>query len=164
MAWFRKEKRPAPMSENPLRGMVFNVSAEELGLTASSHPSPIWGLVMELGLAKGVATLVALADGTTSLYFSSGGGILGAGEHSRVREASTAWLALAAEHLSLFQLTTDTAPPRAGRVVLYAKSFQGLLRLEASEMELGEHRHPAAPLFHAGQAVITTIRELREQN
>ena len=165
MAWFRKEKRPsAPVSENPLRAMVFNVTAEEIGLTFTSHPSPVWGLIMELGLASGVTTLVALADGTTSLYFSSGGGIIGAGENSRVRDAAAAWLAMAAEHLTLFQLTADTAPPAPGRVVLYAKSFRGLQRLEAGEVELATHQHPAAPLFHAGQAVLTTIRELQEQN
>ena len=164
MAWFRKAKRSAPVSENPLRAMMFNAAPEELGLDAASHPSPIWGLVMEQSHTHGVSTLVAFADGTTSLYFSSGGGIIGAGEHPRVREASTEWLAIAVEHLALFELTTDTTAPSPGRVVLYARTFPGLRRLEASEAELAGRRHPAAPLFRAGHAVITAIRELREHN
>ena len=43
---------------------------------------------------ESVASLVSIADGTTSLYFSNGGGIIGAGQHQKVRDASARLIAL----------------------------------------------------------------------
>jgi hypothetical protein len=36
--------------------------------------APVWGILMETGYSEATATLLALGDGTTSLYLSSGGG------------------------------------------------------------------------------------------
>jgi len=50
--------------------------------TAASHgidpKLPVWGVLMEEGLEGGhYYTLVALADGSGSIYFSTGGGVIG---------------------------------------------------------------------------------------
>ena len=71
-----------------LRNMVFNLNPKDIGLSKGSFGHPVWGMVMETGFTEGSFTLVAIADGTTSLYFSNGGGIIGGGEHEAVREAS----------------------------------------------------------------------------
>ena len=52
-----------------------------------------WGAVMETGYPNGVASLVCLRDGTTSLYTSTGGGIIGGGAHDPVVRANHALLA-----------------------------------------------------------------------
>ena len=50
--------------------------------TAVTDPDDVQCVVMDWNLGgQSVATLVAFADGTTSLYLSSGGGFLGAGTH-----------------------------------------------------------------------------------
>jgi hypothetical protein len=41
-------------------------------------------VVMDWNIGSGVATLVAFRDGTTSIYLSSGGGVIGAGAHESV--------------------------------------------------------------------------------
>src|SRR5688572_16670054 len=48
----------------------------------------IRAVVFDWGMGNGSATLVAFDDGTTSLYFSGGGGIIGAGAHDAVRRAA----------------------------------------------------------------------------
>ncbi|MHB8971456.1 MAG: hypothetical protein ACYC3X_09105 [Pirellulaceae bacterium] len=46
------------------------------------------------------ATDCRIADGTTSLYLSSGGGIIGAGEHDSVRSPASALLRLTQQYAS----------------------------------------------------------------
>jgi hypothetical protein len=70
-----------------LRERALAVAALELGLAPTAARPRVWGVVMETGHAEGGATLVVFAEGTTSLYFSNGGGIIGAGEHAIVRTA-----------------------------------------------------------------------------
>ena len=71
-----------------LREMVFSAKSEDLGLKAPPDGPAVWGLVMETGYPEAVMTLVALGDGTVSIYFSNGGGIIGLGEHPGPRQAS----------------------------------------------------------------------------
>lgn len=55
----------------------------------------VWGILMETGYPQGIATLVSLADGTTSLYFSNGDGMIGGGQHANIAQASKAFVAAA---------------------------------------------------------------------
>ncbi len=48
---------------------------------------------METGYREAVATLVGVVDGTSSLYFSNGGGFIGAGSHAAVAEANRTFVA-----------------------------------------------------------------------
>jgi hypothetical protein len=114
---------------------------------------------METAYPTAVASLVTIADGTTSLYFSTGGGVIGAGQRAPVRAASAAFIAATDAHLGAFASTTDHPLPDVGRVRFYARTFDGLLTAEAGEQELGQNRHPLSRLFHLGHAVIAAVRE-----
>ncbi|HSM50352.1 MAG TPA: hypothetical protein VLA75_03020 [Thermoanaerobaculia bacterium] len=140
--------------------MVLGLAPGEIGLSPESYPGKVWGVVMETGLEGGFYTLVAMADGSTSLYFSTGGGILGGGEHERVREASRELLAVADRLASAAAPAAGTAPPGTGFTQFFLLTFEGLLSYSAPEVELGEQRDPLAPLFHAGHAVITQLRHV----
>src|SRR6266496_5608660 len=71
-----------------LRGQLLEVDPAELGLSPSPRLPRIWAMLMEMGLDTGTASLVAVADGTTSLHLSTGGGVIGGGEHQAVRRVS----------------------------------------------------------------------------
>lgn len=118
---------------------------------------------METGRESGVASLVAFVDGTTSLYLSSGGGVIGAGGHEKVRSASETFLAEAETMLPLLTRATETPLPQTGRVRFYVHAIDGLLTAEADEEDLGHGRHPLSRLFHAGHAVITPILSTTEE-
>ncbi|MGZ4663875.1 MAG: hypothetical protein ACXV5Q_02175 [Frankiaceae bacterium] len=104
--------------------------------------------------------LVALGDGTTSLYTSSALGVIGAGSHPAVRRASEALLATVGSELGLFSPTTTTDLPRAGQVAFRALTFGGHVAVVASENDLGHGRHAASPVFHAAHAVISELRRV----
>jgi len=120
--------------------------------------APILALLMETGYPEAVATLVAVVDGTSSLYFSNGGGFIGAGTHAAVAEASGRWLETGREFLPELSVITDPPLPTEGMTQFVAVTPEGLRGVVAVEEELGEGQHGLSPLFYAGQDVITQIR------
>lgn len=145
-----------------LRKQALSVRASDLGLEPGG--AQVWGALMETGFPKAVVTLVSFAEGTTSLYFSTGGGTIGAGAHASVRAAAERFLAAAHEHLGHFSAAREHPLPAEGRVRFYVHTFHGLLTADRDEQDLGYQRDPLAPVFHAGHAVITAIRELDESS
>ncbi|HET9252498.1 MAG TPA: hypothetical protein VFP58_10325 [Candidatus Eisenbacteria bacterium] len=142
-----------------LRDLALRVSASDLELEPTEERPHVWGAIMELGYPTGIATLMTLAEGTTSLYFSNGGGVIGAGEHEAVREAGEMFLDAVQAQLSGFQSVNETPTPRIGRVRLYVRTFDGTLGIEAHEDDLASDLHPLSPVFQAAHAVIAAIRE-----
>ena len=56
-----------------LRDKLLTSSAKDVGLSGADAKAKVWGVLMEVALSNGVATLVSLRDGTASLYTSTGG-------------------------------------------------------------------------------------------
>jgi len=144
-----------------LREQILGLDPAEAGITAAPE-SGLWGGLMEMGLDNGTATLVALADGTTSLYFSTGGGVIGGGFRPPVAEATRSFLASLDAHLADLVPDASTELPAAGRTALVALTRGGRLRAEAAEDDLGYGRHPLSPVFLAAHDVITELRILQE--
>lgn len=145
-----------------LRRMVLNLDPAEAGIAPSSDYPRVWGALMETGYSEGVATLVALADGTTSLYTSSGFGMIGGGAHASVVAANQAFLSAVEAHLDQLAASGDTAMPAEGWVTLRALTYTGQRATEALEDDLGYGRHELSPVFHAGHDVITQLRLIDE--
>jgi len=141
-----------------LRDQVFQLKPDAIG-QVDTAPSTVLAVLMETGYPEAVATLVGVADGTASLYFSNGGGIIGGGEHVSVRKVCGEYLTLAQDFVSKSNIT-DTFPlPKQGYVRCYLVTRGGVYTFEAAEDDLGYERHPCAPLFHKGHELITAIRE-----
>jgi hypothetical protein len=113
---------------------------------------------MEIGKPEATATIVAIADGTVSMYLSSGAGVIGAGEHAAVRGAADVFRTVVAENRNLLERTGVFAPPDVGEVRFHARIGDDRLTGAASESALRTGRHPLAPLYAAGQDVLTEIR------
>lgn len=142
-----------------LRTHALTITAAELRLAPTSQLPHVWGVVMELGLpTKAVASLVTFAEGSTSLYFSNGGAIIGSGQHPPVRAASQAMLAAAETHLRHFAPASGTPKPAPGRVRFYIRTFEGMRTADVSDADLLARRHPLSEVYHAGRMVIETVR------
>jgi hypothetical protein len=159
--WNRKSKPPSDyrtaVAYDGLRSQVLALDPAQVGLTPSEF-GPVWGLLMETGYPEAVATLVALGDGTVSLYFSNGGGIIGVGGHEGPRQACRELLAFAPAFLDKVERAAEHPLPAQGRTRFSLLTFNGVFAAEATENDLGENRHPLSPLFYKAQAVITQAR------
>jgi hypothetical protein len=161
----RRDREPARRAENPfpgLRNQILTLDPLSVGLDAD-RTGPIWGAMVETGIDRDVATLVCLADGTTSLYTSSGWGIIGGGAHEAVVAATQTFLATFADFLPDLTLEEEPALPGKGQVVLRALTHQGRFAFGAPEADLGHGRSPLSPAFHAAHAVITELRLINEE-
>lgn len=147
-----------------LRNMVFQLDPKEIGLTKEGFGHPVWGMVMETGFDEGSFSLIVMADGTTSLYFSSGGGIIGGGEHAKVRKASENFLTGAQHYYEQATIVTDFPTPTNGKVHFYFLCFDGHRLYSASEEQLGGGKDELASLFFAAHAVITDLRKIEKSS
>jgi hypothetical protein len=121
-----------------------------------------WGgaavALMEIGLHKGTASIVAIADGTVSMYVSTGGGVIGAGGHVAVRSVAERFRSIAAESRNELRRTDDFPPPASGEVRFQVRTIDGDYSGAAPEAALRAGRHPLAALYRAGQDLLTEIR------
>ncbi|MDX1548402.1 MAG: hypothetical protein R3247_15495 [Rhodothermales bacterium] len=154
---------PTPVPEpvetiRDLRSMILNLSAEEAGIAPTPALPTVWGVVLDIGYPEGLATLVSLADGTTSLYLGHGGGYIGMGAHDSVREAGERLLKQAEASEVAFEPPSDVALPHVGQVRFYVLTHSGVVAAGAREADLRAGIGPLADLYAAAHAVITEIR------
>lgn len=166
--WRKNRSDPSPAETYlGLRRGVLDLDPAAVGIAASAQLPQVWGLLVDLGRPDGVATLLGLADGTTSLYVSAGGGIIGGGGHPRVAARTLELLRVTQRLLPELPAATGAeapgvALPAAGRVTLHALTYGGVHSVEADENDLGHGRHPLSPVFHAAHDVITELRLIDE--
>jgi hypothetical protein len=151
------------MTDNPyeqLRSTALSVEPGSIGITPTGDLPHVFGVVMDIGMDRGTATLVAFADGAVSLYYSSGGGIIGAGQHEQVRSSAHRLLAIANSDLASFSLSLPDALPQDQFTQLTLRSFDGALRATALSSDFGYDRVPGGLVFRAAHDVISQLREL----
>jgi hypothetical protein len=143
-----------------LRKQALEMSPASIdGAVRSDNIRP-WGILMEIGYPQGVATLVSFATGDASLYFSTGGGVLGGIAQESVGSAARRFVSMAQHHAGLMETATSFPLPDPGKVKFYALVREGALTAEAGEQQLGRGKSDLSPLFYAGQDVITELRIL----
>ena len=142
-----------------LRSMVMSIPAEEVSMPEDAE---VFGVIMDTTYPNGTATLVALADGTVSLYTSTGGGVIGGGAHEQIASAGKQLIAAAQSYVAEFERDRPDDLPPVGWTLITARTKSGPLRVTAPEEDFGYRRHPASPVFHAAHAVISELRMLEE--
>ena len=167
--WFRKSKPKAESKPDPtqvmrdLREAAFARHAAEVGLSPGPGHERVWSVIVDMGYPGATVTLLVGADGTTSMYFSSGGGFIGAGEHPHIRDVSQRLISRVDAHLNDFAATTNHSVPALAQARVYARTFDDLRVAEAPLEMMGRSGHPLSPVLNAANDVITAIRELAEQ-
>ena|SRR5437660_7716994 len=166
MPWFKKRSNtPARVATDKspngvysgLRTQALTTNRTEVGI-ALTTAGPAWGTLMETGYDGVTVTLFALSDGTTSLYFSNGGGVIGGQAHEAVRRANEAFLNQANHSLQHLARSERYPIPEPAHTVFYVLTDSGILTGGALENDLGYGRHALSPLFHVGHEVISQLR------
>jgi hypothetical protein len=154
-----KEVPPPTEVMRTLRERALTLAATECGVQPTPELPRVWGVILDMGFDKALVTLVALTDGTTSLYTGTGGGVIGAGGHATVRKATADLLAVAEANLDKLAVIQSFPFPAVGEVRFYARTFTDTRGAGAADSTLASPEHPLFPLFRAAQAVITAVRQ-----
>ncbi len=160
MGLFRR-KTTAPAFD--LRTHILHTDPVTLGFRPGPDRS-VWGAAMDMALAGGAATLISLQDGSTSLYTSTGGGVVGGGAHESVVEATDAFLDAMQIYAPGFDAAESDAVPPEGYVRFHALTFDGRRSADAEEAALQAQTHDLWPLYFSAHQVITALRLATEHS
>lgn len=164
-------KRPAKMamaSQDPeaeymeLRRQAIETTAENLGV-ADPKGNQVFGTVMEMGIPNSVVTLACFADGDASLYYKTGGGMIGGIGHENVRKAAQEFTTLARKAVARMTRTTEYPLPGPDRVRFYVLTARGVFTTETDRETLADPGSDLGALFYGGQEVVSQMREVQEQ-
>jgi hypothetical protein len=141
-----------------LRSISLTVDPADIHLPPGEPWSGAYVAMMEIGMSSGTATFVAIADGSVSMYTSTGGGVIGAGEHAAVRAAGDRFRSAAAAARGDLQPTTEFPGPTPGEVRFQLRTEDGGFTGAAPEAALAGGRNALSELYAAGQDLVTEIR------
>jgi hypothetical protein len=156
-----------PAGERPgvlLREMLLTAKPSAFHIEPVSELPRVWAALMELRHSGVMVSLAAVCDGTTSLYFSNGGGIIGGGEHETVRAANRKLLMFIETGLDLFVPMERPLDVMDGAVSFAVKTYEGLRGARDEEKKMKDRRSPLWPAFYLGQDVITALRLTTEKS
>lgn len=146
-----------------LRNTMLQGSRSRFSLPGTATATEPWGVLMDWGVQQGTATVVAMSDGSASVYFSSGGGYIGGIGQEPIRRAAQKAVE-AARGVELPSQPTTTYPlPGQHGVFFYFLTDAGVFVIVTSEQELNSSSHPLRKVGDAIQGVITEYR-LWDQN
>jgi len=145
-----------PALYQKLRTRILSLDPSSVKLFPTAELPHVYGVVMDLVFPNGPATFVVMADGTTSLYRSAGGSIIGGGFHQSVVQAGRTLLAVAEARLTEFEERDDLDLPAAANVRITLLTYTGRVVVEIPKDD--RHSHPAEPVFRAINDVITEFR------
>jgi hypothetical protein len=149
---------PLAPKSGSLRNQLLHSTAQQMGVTPVRG---VWGVVMERGYAKGIATIIALRDGTASLSLSTGGSVVEGRAYPPAHAAALKLCEQAADSLSETVTTRDFPSPAKGRVRFYVLTADGVRVAEGDLVPKGAAgaRDSLEPLLTAGDAVLDGLKE-----
>jgi len=123
----------------------------------------VTGVVVDLPGDGGYATIVALSDGTTSMYTSGGGGMIGLGAAPIVVAAARDLFMAVQTHLTAFATADDGALPPPDAVRFHVIGPNGRTRVDVSDdVFWSERPHDLSDVTNALHALIGTIQDVGE--
>lgn len=146
-----------------LRNLVLEGNRANFGLGPGASPTQPFAVVTDFGSAGGATTIVAIADGSASVYLGNGEGFIGGGQaHDSIRNAALKAIDLATAAQSLMHPTTQYPLATPGQVTFYAVTDTGVFAASASQDDLAGNRNPFSALAATAQSILTEYRRQPE--
>jgi hypothetical protein len=142
---------------------VLQGTRANFGLGPASRRAQPFAVVMDFGLSDGNTTVVAIGDGSASVYLSSGGGFIGGGQlHESIRNEALKTVELADKVQPLMHATTAYPLAERGQVNFYVVTDAGVFTATASEDDVRGQHSPFSQLGDSAQSILTQYRRIKE--
>lgn len=158
------EQGPPENAGRELRRMMLQMPAEMSTLEPTPEFPQAFGVLMDWPTDEVTVTIVAMSDGTTSLYTTSAFGILGGIGQPPIREAGAQFLQLAQAAFAEASVTQDFGYPCRGNVRFWFLGYGEVRVRDGRQADLEQGDDQLAKLWASGQLVITRFREFMERN
>jgi hypothetical protein len=147
-----------------LRNLAFNCTPDKIGVTLDKDDQ-VYGAIVDMAISDDrIATMVLFIDGSASLYFSNGGGIIGSGQHDSVKKIVGSFLISVNQVLPIMRFTKDfNVKPKNNHHVFYLFTRVGIYTYD---MDINKYKESKETnfLFSISQMVLTEIRKTNEEN
>jgi hypothetical protein len=165
MAVFRPKRSSADRPTNAvyegLRSNALGVTEATIGKAPPDHPN-VLGAVIDIPSDGGIASIVGMADGTTSMYTSTGGGTIGAGAHDVVATRTHALLTTLQHLIEMFPADDRVDLPPADLVQITVITPTGRRRASVPAAAFwGQEPSTVSDLIAAIQDLISGIGEAK---
>lgn len=145
-----------------MRNLAFTATPKEFGLSLPSDKTIVYGVIMDWGVEGGAATTVSYQTGDASLYLSSGGGVIGGGQHQNVNVAAKQFVSLAQTFLKKAIKTEKTPLPLPNEVNFYLLTNKGVFVGQEKVENFDNKSSVWLKLFEEGNNVFTELRKTSE--
>ncbi len=146
-----------------LRKEALETSSMNVGMAGQIQDDEPYGLLMEMTIANSVVTLACFGSGDASVYYQTGGGMVGGVSHEPVRKAAKEFVAQAKPVLPRMKKTNEYPLPGPDSVRFYVMTPKGVFTTETSRQSLGDSRNALSALFYSGQEVVSRMRQVQEE-
>ena len=148
---------------NDLRRMAFSATPEQLQLSLPADKTVVYGVIMDWGIDTATATVVSYQTGDASMYLSSGGGVIGGGQHQNVSSAAKQFVALAQTFLGNATKTETQSLPGQDEVKFYLLTNKGTFVGQEVMRNFENNTSRWLPLFEEGNKVLSELRTTSEK-
>lgn len=145
-----------------LRSMAFKVTPEQLNLSLPDDKIIIYGVIMDWEMGGATATTVAYQTGEASLYLSSGGGVIGGGQHQGVNNASKQFISLSQNFLDKTDKVEETSLPTANEIKFYLLTNKGVYVGKDQMKNFENNSSLWLKLFQEGNNLLSELRKISE--
>jgi hypothetical protein len=146
-----------------LRNMALNVTPEQLQLSLPADQTKVFGVIMDWDLGDATMTLIAYQTGDASMYLSSGGGVIGGGQHENVSKASKEFVSMAQNYLDKSSKADTTTLPDKDCFKFYFLTNKGKFVAQENIDNIENKTSKWLNLFDNANNVITELRLTTEK-
>ncbi len=146
-----------------LRNMAITASPEQLGLSLPTDKTIVYGIIMDWEMGGATASTVAYQTGDASLYLSSGGGVIGGGQHQKVNSAAKQFVSLAQTFLDKTTKAEATPLPSTDEVKFYLLTNKGVFIAQEQMKKFENNSSSWLKLFEEGNILLTELRKTSEK-
>ena len=121
-SFFKKKETDTPHLDEQyikFRNLIINLDPDKFKSTEQRKTPDVWGVMVDIGVPEMFYTVIAIIDGTTSVYASSGAGRVGFGDHPKIAKMSQDLLKMANEFAGDFKLVSDCPLPSKNTIKFY---------------------------------------------
>ena len=145
-----------------LRLMALTASAGKLGFVPEKDYPKVYGVITDWNLGDQTASILAMKDGTASLYTTSSFGIIGGQGHDAVRKAAQEYVKIAGRYYERSRPVSSYPYPAQGKVHFYLLTHDGVRLCIGDEEGIDKGSDQTTSLFAAAQNVLTALRLVTE--
>ncbi|MBS1773347.1 MAG: hypothetical protein JST82_10845 [Bacteroidetes bacterium] len=149
------------LDNNPyegLRNQAFSITPEQIGITLDKSQTKVYGVIMDWNVGDGVVTLVSFLSGDASMYLSSGGAVIGGGQHINIKNAALSFIHKSESDLKNASESKTNELPGNDVIKFYLLTNNGRFELEEKMENIENKSSTLSSLFEEANKVITELR------